>query len=215
MSFTSVKAQRCATDAVASATAATVDATTTTASVVGSTASANLAPAVPSGFARRRNTIVGGLLGLAVLYHLVYNFVKGMDTYWFRPANEYCTDESNIRIEPDGTKSCHRPDLFAFQVSSGVMQLFMGWTGFWAWHVSRHVSTHIPQTSEGRLFGYLKEADYLNTAIFIYQTFDFFASMMVPEHCTAVFLTHHALAAFTAWMSLNFRKSHFSFFDCN
>ena len=90
------------------------------------------------------------------------------------------------------------------------MQLYMGWTGFWTWHVSRRVSTHIPQTSEGRLFGYLKEADYLNTAIFIYQTFDFFASMMVPEHCTAVFLTHHALAAFTAWMSLNFRKFCFS-----
>jgi len=84
MSFTSVKAQRFATDAVASATAAAAatatvgGATTTTTESVGSTASANLTPAVPSGFARRRNTIVGGLLGLAVLYHLVYNFVKGM-----------------------------------------------------------------------------------------------------------------------------------------
>ena len=78
MSFTSVKAQRSATDAVASATAATVEATTMSAATVGRTASANLAPAVPSGFARRRNTIVGGLFGLAVLYHLVYNLVKDM-----------------------------------------------------------------------------------------------------------------------------------------
>ena len=75
MSFTSVKAQRSATDAVASATAATVGVAT----VVRSTAvSSNLAPAVPSGFARRRNTVVGGLFGLAVLYHLVYNLVKDM-----------------------------------------------------------------------------------------------------------------------------------------
>lgn len=89
------------------------------------------------------------------------------------------------------------------------MQLYMGLMGFWTWHVTKRVVSGIPQTPEGRLFGYLKEADYLNAGIFIYQTFDFFASMIVPEHCTAVFLTHHVLAAFTAWMSLEFQMVHY------
>ena len=57
--------------------------------------------------------------------------------------------------------------------------------------------------------GYLPEADWPNAGIFVYQTFDFFASLIVPEHCTAVFLTHHVLAAFTAWMSLEFQMVHY------
>jgi TLC domain len=108
---------------------------------------------------------------------------------------------------PDGR--CSRSDLFAFQVASGVMQLYTGITGFWTWHVTRRVVTNLPNTPEGRLFGYLEEADQLNAAIFVYQTFDFFASWMVPEHATPVFLTHHVLAAFTAWMSLEFQMVHY------
>ena len=89
------------------------------------------------------------------------------------------------------------------------MQLFMGGMGLMTWHITKRVVTGIPQTPEGRLFGYLEEADKLNTGIFVYQTFDFFSSMFVPEHCTAIFLTHHALAAFTAWMSLEFQMVHY------
>lgn len=124
-------------------------------------------------------------------------------TTWLRPADENCRDDSH----PEG--KCNRSDLFAFQAASGVMQLYMGLLGFWTWHVSKTVVTKLPNTPEGRLFGYLKEADYLNTGIFIYQTFDFFASMFVPEHCTAIFLTHHLLAAFTAWMSLEHQMAHY------
>jgi hypothetical protein len=86
------------------------------------------------------------------------------------------------------------------------MQLYMGLMGFWTWHVSK---MKLSQTPEGRLFGYLEEADRLNVGIFIYQTFDFFASIFVPEHCTAIFLGHHVLAAFTAWMSLEFQMVHY------
>jgi hypothetical protein len=109
-------------------------------------------------------------------------------------------------VTEDG--KCNRSDLFAFQATSAVMQLYMGLLGLWTWHLSNAITT-IPKTPEGRLFGYLKHADYLNTGIFIYQTFDFFASMLVPEHCTAIFLTHHLLAAFTAWMSLEFQMVHY------
>jgi hypothetical protein len=76
MSFASVNAQRSATNVASSTAHAT--ATAASVMVVGATNSKNIAPAVPSGFARRRNIIIGGLLGLALLYHGVYNLVKDM-----------------------------------------------------------------------------------------------------------------------------------------
>jgi hypothetical protein len=156
-------------------------------------------PTIESGFHRRRIPIFAGLLFLGTLYNSIL-FLFHDTTTWLRPANEYCTAVA------DG--KCNRPDLFAFQAASGVMQLYMGLMGFWTWHWTKRVMS-VPQTPEGRLFGYLKEADWLNTGIFVYQTFDFFASLVVPEHCTAIFLSHHVLAAFTAWMSLEFQMVHY------
>lgn len=67
----------------------------------------------------------------------------------------------------------------------------------------------IPQTPEGRLFGYSKEADLLLTGIFVYQTFDFFCSLFIPEHATIVYLTHHLLAGLTAYLSLDLQMVHY------
>ncbi|KAG7349184.1 TLC domain containing protein [Nitzschia inconspicua] len=157
-------------------------------------------PSIHSNFARRRIPISVGLLGLTLLYNSLLYFLQDSTT-WLRPADDFCKD-----VTEDG--KCNRSDLFAFQAASGVMQLYMGLLGMWTWHFSKAIRS-VPNTSEGRLFGYLKEADYLNTGIFIYQTFDFFASIFVPEHCTAIFLTHHVLAAYTAWMSLEFQMVHY------
>lgn len=100
-------------------------------------------------------------------------------------------------------------DLFAKQAASGFMQLYLGGMGLLTWHITKKVVTGIPQTPEGRLFGYLEEADKLNTAIFVYQAFDFFASMTVPEHNQIIFLGHHMLAAVTSLMSLEYQMVHY------
>ena len=84
----------------------------------------------------------------------------------------------------------------------------MGCTGFMAWHVTKRAHKALPSTPEGRVFGYLEEADQLNAAIFVFQVFDFFASLSIPEHCTAVFLVHHILSAITAWFSLEYQLVH-------
>jgi hypothetical protein len=88
------------------------------------------------------------------------------------------------------------------------MQMFMGITGFMAWHVSKRAHLAIPATPEGRLFGYLEEADRLNAGIFVFQVWDFFASLFIPEHATPVFLTHHLLAALCAYFSLEYQYAH-------
>jgi hypothetical protein len=89
------------------------------------------------------------------------------------------------------------------------MQVFMGTTGALAWHWTGRAHTVIPATPEGRLFGYLPEADRLNAGIFVFQFWDFFFSMMIPEHRTLVFLTHHSLSALTSLFSLEYQLVHY------
>jgi len=166
-----------------------------------------VSPPVASGFARMRVPIFSSLFALASFYTMLWFLLKD-SSQWLRPADEYCKGDTSIN-NSEGTTRCSRPDLFAFQAASAVSQLALGGFGFYTWHVSRKVMTDIPQTPEGRLFGYLKEADLLNAGIFVYQTFDFFASLLLPEHATAVYLTHHLLAAVTAFMSLEFQIVHY------
>lgn len=163
--------------------------------------STTISPAVSSGFTRQRVPIFASILGLAIFYNALCWFLK--DSTWLRPADEFCKNETTDNNS--GTTKCSRPDLFAFQVVSAIMNLYMGGIGLWTWHITKKVVTDIPQTPEGRLFGYLKEADLLNAGIFVYQTLDFFLSMFVPEHATAIFLTHHLLTAICAWMSLEYQ----------
>lgn len=85
----------------------------------------------------------------------------------------------------------------------------MGTTGFLAWHVSKRAQTAIPATPEGRLFGFLEESDRLNAGIFVFQVWDFLASLFIPEHATFIFLGHHVLAALTAWFSLEYQFVHY------
>jgi hypothetical protein len=158
-------------------------------------------PEIPSGFARRKNAIFGGFTLLTVVYLLIFFLFKESST--FRAAETFCQDE----------EACTRSDLFGFQVSSGIMQLFMGTTGFLAWHWTKRAHSAIPPTPEGRLFGYLEEADRLNAGILVFQTWDFFFSLLIPEHRTMVFLTHHFLAGLTAWFSLEYQFfNHYAIF---
>lgn len=166
--------------------------------------SKTISPEIPSGFNRRKVSITTTMMGLVVFYNLVIWAFKD-STLWLRPAAEYCREEHVV----DESGRCSRSDLFAFQAASAVMQYYMAGMGFYAWHWSKSVTHKLPQTPEGRLFGYLEDADRLLVGIFVYQTFDFFASMLVPEHNTTVFLAHHALASLTAWMSLEYQMVHY------
>mmetsp|Transcript_29507 Transcript_29507/g.69435 ORF Transcript_29507/g.69435 Transcript_29507/m.69435 type:complete len:264 (-) Transcript_29507:4-795(-) len=160
-----------------------------------------VSPVVPSGFARRKTTILASLVGFIVFYNALRLLFRDASSL-LRPTEEFCKDQAEG--EP-----CVRSDLFGKQATSAVVQLYLGGMGLFTWHIAQKVVTKIPQTPEGRLFGYLKEADHLNTAIVVYQTFDFLTSMTVPEHNNPVFLIHHLLAAVTAYMSLEHQMVHY------
>jgi len=158
-----------------------------------------VSPYIQSGFNRRKGAIISGYVFLTIIYSVVYVLLKDSGSY-LTPADHFC--EKNVK------ETCSRPDLFAFQVAAGIMMFYMGSLGFYTWHISKNAHTKVPNNPEGRLFGYLEEADKLNTAIFICQTWDFFASLLIPEHRTLIFLAHHALSGFTAWYSLNYQVVH-------
>jgi hypothetical protein len=81
---------------------------------------------------------------------------------------------------------CSRPDLFAFQMSSGMAILFVGLVGFRTWHVTRRVHSLIPATPEGRLFAHLPESEQLAAANLTFQVWDFFVSLLIAEHRSAM-----------------------------
>mmetsp|Transcript_2733 Transcript_2733/g.4061 ORF Transcript_2733/g.4061 Transcript_2733/m.4061 type:complete len:283 (+) Transcript_2733:53-901(+) len=150
----------------------------------------------PSGFTRRKREMIRGFLLLSVIYGVAYVVVKHYVKFPSDP--KFCSNHH------DATEPCYRPDLFAFQVSSGIMQIILATTGFRAWRKQRKT-----MTSEGRLFGFLEEAEYLNAVIVVFQLWDFVFSLAIPEHATFVFLSHHLLAALTAWCSLEYQLVHY------
>ena len=157
--------------------------------------SPEISPPIPSGYPRMKVAIAGGLAYLTAIY-LLTDFIYPYLSNIVPPlAGEYC---------PDGvTSGCERASLFAFEIASGQALLFCGITGFVAWHMSRAPFTKIPQTPEGRLFGYIKEADYLTSAAVTFQLWDLIVSILIPEQCTAIMIGHHFMAALVAWYGLN------------
>ena len=103
-------------------------------------------------------------------------FVYTQGTYLI-PSEIHCTNVPENQV-------CSRPDLFAFQVGSGIAIFFVAILGFWTWHVSRRVHWAVPATPEGRLFAHLPEGEILAAVNLTFQVWDFVMSLVIPEHCT-------------------------------
>ena len=117
--------------------------------------------------------------------------------HYLIPAEEFC------RRHSDASKPCSRPDVFAFQVGSGVALIYCAIIGVYSWYITKRAHANIPQTPEGRLYTYLAESEKLAAISFTFQTWDFFISLRIPEHSTAVMLTHHVLAATVSWFAVH------------
>lgn len=163
-------------------------------------ASAEMPPC--GGFSRRRSSIAKFLLLQTVVFAATY-YPQKIGLLKFRPADQYC---GNHNEETNGI--CTRADLFAFQFAAGLMLFYLGLVGFKSWHISRTAHNSIPATPQGRIFGYLKEGEDLNAAIFCFQSWDFVTSSLIPEHSSFIFLAHHAMAALTSYLSLEYQFVH-------
>lgn len=163
-----------------------------------------ISPTVPTGVPRMQNYILSGFVFLTVTYAAVVYFLRDSASF-LTPAEEFCTDKH----EKNNAGDCSRPDLFAFQFGSGLAIVFCGITGFSAWHISKRAHSALPNTPEGRLFGYLLESEKLAAANFTFQFWDFFVSLLIEEHCTTIMMIHHLMAALVSWCSLDNQYLHY------
>jgi hypothetical protein len=157
----------------------------------------------PSSVPHMMPYIVSGLCFLTSVYvTLLYTFRESSSILGLpRPADEFCPDSNTTSI-------CSRSDLFAFQMTSWLALLFCGLLGFHTWHVTGRSHSTIPNTAVGRLFGSIPEAEKLAAACFTFQFFDFLVSLTIPEHRTAIMMTHHFMAASVSWFSIQFQYLH-------
>lgn len=159
-----------------------------------------IGPNIPSGFNKRLSDILGLYAVLTAVYGAIYYRFRNSDMVFgfAKPAPEYCQ-------ETEGP--CSRSDLFAFQVASGLAICFCGVLGFQAWHITGRVHTGLPQTPQGRLFGFLQESETLCAVNFTFQVWDFMISLIIPEHSGALMLCHHVMAATVCYMALQHQVS--------
>jgi TLC domain len=155
--------------------------------------------------ARMLPHMIAGFSVLTLIYASLFStFRESSSILGFPPpAAEFCQDrQQHHHHQQQREMTCARPDLFSFQVVSGLAIVLCGGIGFNAWHVTRRAHTAIPSTPEGRLYGYLREAEFLVAANFTFQFWDFFVSLTIPEHRTAVMLAHHIAAAAVSFSAL-------------
>jgi hypothetical protein len=171
----------------------------------------DIAPVISSGFVRMRGTIVASVVFLTAVYVGLYFLYLDSPLImgWLPPpADEFCT-ENNNNDNDSNQQGCSRSDLFAFQVASGLAIAFCGVVGFHTWHIRKRAETALPANPEGRLFGYLPESELLGAVNFSFQFWDFFISLLIPEHRGPLMLMHHCLAAIISWCSLEFQMLHY------
>jgi len=168
-----------------------------------------IAPDVSSGPRRMAPLILTGWISLTASYlSLLYAFRNSKSILGVLPppGDEHCVEF----LEKDGDKSeCVRADLFSFQVASGVALTSCAVIGIMAWHVTKRAHVALPRTPEGRLFGYLPEAELLAALNFTFQSWDFAVSLTIPEHATPIMLGHHLMAAMVSWCSVRYQYLHY------
>lgn len=159
---------------------------------------------IPSGVKRMAPLILAGWTILTAIYVTLLAYFRDSSSILFlpSPADEFCADVSKNEL-------CNRVDLFTFQVASGIALTTCGIIGFVIWHVTKRVHTQLPSTPEGRLFGYLPESELLAAINFTFQSWDFFVSLTIPEHATAIMLAHHIMAATVSWCSIRYTYLHY------
>ena len=120
------------------------------------------------------------------------------------PSAAYCPPSDTTT-----TIICSRSDLFAFQITSWFALTACGLYGFSIWYIQKTAHTAIPQTPQGRIFGFLPETERLAAICFAFQVFDFAVSLTIPEHRTLIMMTHHFMAATVSWCSIRFGYLHY------
>lgn len=164
-----------------------------------------------------------GMAGLTIIYNVVqFVFKDSVSVCASRSFDDFlsatclisflCTQPMAIPAEaycPEDNPQCFRPDLLAFQLTCFAALLYLGCTGFYTWHITKRVHTLIPESPQGRIFGYLRDSERIAAVNLTFQVWNFVASLCIEEHCTLILLAHHAVAGLVSWSSLESAYMHY------
>lgn len=172
-----------------------------------SSVSSEVPPSIPSTLRRKKYEIIGGTVLLTTIYFCFYFGLKDSGSYLV-PAAKYCADERSSTSSPD--QACSRSDLFAFQVVGGIMQVYLGTTGFFSWHWRKNSRQGGGKfdTPEKRIFGFVPDAITLNIGHVCFQLWDLIFTLAIEEHREFVMVLHHILAGLSAAFTLEFQLMH-------
>lgn len=149
--------------------------------------------------ALRGNTlkILWGTAILTLVYGLSYYLATLFD-FVPPPAIEFCNTDTDVVTSGDKCPT-NRPDLFAFQMGSGLAIFYVSFLSVVAWYQFKQSGRLPGDTVEERIFGYHNYAQKIAIGNFIFQFWDFFISLFIREHCNTIMLCHHLFTAMTAW----------------
>ena len=139
-------------------------------------------------------------------------------------TDSYNNNNNNINTI---NEKCGRPDLFAFQIVSGIVFIVVSSLGLYAWYhhqITQHGTSTTTTTNNTkryllttpalRLYGYQYESHIILIINLSYQIWDFIISLFViPEYCTTIMLLHHFVAAIVAYYGLyNYMFNYYAIF---
>jgi hypothetical protein len=175
--------------------------------------------------------VIACVLVMHFCYLSLYSMYQNSTHFLFGslhiPTEEYCRNQ----LQYKNNDKCGRPDLFAFQIVSGILFLIVGLLGLYGWYWSPLTASSIgtvntrndngfnqkeqrsKDSAEVRLFGHQKVAQWLTVLNFSYQLWDFVVSLFIPEHRTVIMLTHHAAAAVVSFSGIyNYMMGYYAIF---
>lgn len=153
---------------------------------------------IPRVIRRQLPLIITGVVVSQLLYTILFYLYRDAPS-WFglpTPSQEFCQGQDQMK--------CGRADLFAFQVVSGLSFLPIAMISFYSWHVAHRPFRAIPDSPEGRIYGYLPECEYMAALNLVYQIWDFLVSLTIPEfRSDPVMIAHHIAAAAVCYLCLD------------
>jgi hypothetical protein len=149
------------------------------------------------GIPRAAPLVLGGVALMHIIYRILYvGYENPTIASWLAiPAasSDYCLAQGS-------NEKCGRPDLFAFQCISAMAFWTCGSLSFYHWHVTGLArQTRLMASPDSRIYSGLPVTETIVAVNLTYQIWDFLVSLTIPEHCTLIMMTHHAIAAFVCW----------------
>ena len=158
-----------------------------------------VAPTYIPGFTHLFKECMFGFFALTALFFLVQ--IPGSK---ISPSDKFCTEESGTYPPP-----CTRPSLLAFESVCATVFVLMTILSVKSWHIDKHPQKDLPQTPEGRFYGYSSTSEKIAALSFVFQGWSCLATPFIPEFYSGIMMSHHIMATTVSFIALQNQYYHY------